>query len=430
MKNTLTTLILVLIGLSALGQTWTAGPKVAFGLSTSAQGDELRVGDNAIRLTTTTISSPTLFGGFVRYDRPYWYGQAEGLFGKIGMGSVRSNTLLGGGSDFINGKRADARLLAGVKPLPWLRLYAGAGYSRVNWTIPDYDSEIAFDEQAALERPQAAQIWLARADFARFNKAADQSYQRNIVMGQAGLGIDVHGVMVDLTYSQNLTPLLDGIVVNNTTYRARQQYQNLALSIGYRLLPTKAFLTGSRKSNRAYQRVKRDIPFYRNEVHALVGVTTDDFGRDFHYENRYTRYLNRRIGLAAGLLLARSFSGTGENVFLPSIKTAYSLMTGVRFLPLYSRLHTVGITTGPTLTYEQLTGASSGRRSLQNGQVISAINLRDDSSRERVFVGWQTLLDYNVAITDRLIAGPWLRLFGESVIPDHASVGIQAGYRF
>lgn len=430
MKNALPFLLLSISGLNAFGQTWTAGPKIAFGLSTSIQGDELRVGTNGVDLEATLTSSTTLFGGFVRHDRAHWYGQAEGLVGKAGTSLIRSSALVGSGSDFLTGKRADARVLAGVKPMPWLRLYAGAGYARLNWTIRDYDSEVAFAEQAALERPASAQDWLARADFARFSKAVDQSYRRNILTGQAGLGIDVQGFMIDLTYSQSLTPLVDGITVNNRSYAARQQYRNFALSIGYQLLPAKAFATASRKSNRAYERIKQDVPYYRNEFHASAGLLGEDIGSAFIYENRYTRYLTRRVGLTAGVNMTRLFEDY-DTGFLPKLSTTFMLTAGVRLLPLYSRRHTIGLTTGPLLQYETGVSVSSGGTRNVNGQPLKTINLRADSDRTGLTVGWHSSLDYQFAVTDRLLVGPWLRVFGQDfIVPDYASAGLQIGYRF
>ena len=423
MKNVSTILLLSIFGLNAFGQTWTAGPKAAFGLTTSVRGDEVQIGNNAINLTTTTLSSPTQVGAFVRYDRPMWYGQVEGLFGKAETGMVRSATSLGSGSSFLIGKRADTRLLIGMKPLPWFRLYAGAGYARLNWSIQDYDSEIASADKAALERPELAQTWLARADFARFNKAVDQSYRRNIVTGLAGLGVDIHGVMIDLTYSQSVTPLIDGIMLNTSAYAARQQYQHVALSIGYKLFPLKAHLLAPRK-NRAYERIKRDIPFYRNEVHVSGGLMNEDIGNAFIYENRYTRYLSRRFGLTAGLNLMNVYE-TFENGSLPNQYSRVQLVSGLRVLPLYSRRHTIGLSAGPTLTYKSGFRTFSGGGRIVDGQLLQTVNINADSRMNRLQVGIQAMLDYNFAATDRIIVGPWLR-----ATPDYGSFGIQAGYRF
>lgn len=424
MKNAIACLMLSIAALNGFGQTWTAGPKIAFGLNTSFRGDELRVGNNGVDLGARLTASPTLYGGFVRYDRPHWYGQAEGLCGKAETSLVRSSVSLGSRGDFLSGKRADVRVLAGVKPLPWLRLYAGGGYARLNWIIQDYDSEIAFAERTALQRPEFAQDWLARADVSRFSQVVDESYRRNVLTGQAGVGVDVQGVMIDLTYSQSLTPLIDGITINNQAYAARQQYRNLALSIGYRLLPTKSFLTASRKSNRAYERIKRDIPFYRNEFHASVGLLSEDFGSAFIYENRYTRYLTRRFGLTAGLNLLRTYE-TYDNGFLPKQFAQVQLITGLRVLPIYSRRHTIGLSVGPMLVYKTGFRVSSGSYNVVNGRPFGTVDFGETSRANQLTVDVQGTVDYQFAATDRLIVGPWLRL-----TPDYAYLGVQAGYRF
>ncbi len=433
MKTTLISLLVSVSALNAFGQTWTAGPKVAFGLSTSIRGNELRVGSNQIDFQARLSTSPTLFGGFVRYDRPHWYGQAEGLLGKIETSLVRSGgSVVGSGGDFVEGKRTDARILAGIKPSPWLRLYAGTGYARLNWTIRDYDREIAFAEQAALERPGSTQEWLVRADFARFNKAVDQSYRRNALTGQVGLGIDVLGFMIDLTYSGSLTPLIDGVTLNNGSYAAKQHYRNLALSLGYQLLPTKTFLRASRKSNRAYERIKRDIPFYRNEFHVSGGLSDEGISSAFVYENRYTRYFRRQLAVTAGVAVAR-VSPDFETGSLPQLRSSLMLITGVRLLPLYSRRHTIGVITGPTLRHQVGIGVNTGSSGLRNmnGQLVNVTDLRNDSRYRGWDLGWQSSVDYQFAVTDRLIMGPWLRLRGEDfLIPDYASTGLQIGYRF
>lgn len=424
MKHVIISITLLISNLNVFGQTWTAGPKIAFGLNTAIRGNELRVGANSVDLEARLSSSPTLFGGFVRYDRPRWYGQAEGLYGKAETSLVRSSASLGSsGGDFLTGKRTDVRVLAGVKPLPWLRLYAGGGYARLNWTIQDYDREIALYRREAQESPTLSQDRLARADFAQFSKVVDQSYRPNILMGQAGFGIDVQGFMIDLTYSQSLTPLIDGVTVNNQTYAARQHYRNLALSIAYQLLPTKSFLTASRQ-NRAYERIKRDIPFYRNEFHASVGLLGDDIGSAFIYENRYTRYLTRRFGLTTSLNLMRVYE-TFDTGFLPKQYTQVQLVTGLRVLPLYSRRHTIGLSVGPMLVYRTGFRVYSGGSSIVNGKPFQTVNFGEISRANQLTVDVQGTIDYHFAATDRLIVGPWLR-----ATPDYGYLGVQAGYRF
>lgn len=430
MKPTSLILIFLFVCGTTFGQTWTAGPRLDVQLSASKQLDALYIGDYQFSSGSADYFGG-FWGGFVRYDRPRWYAQAEYGRGTFGATSFRQIPSSGYGYR-LRALRQDIQVTAGVKLLPWLRLSGGLAYARYAWEPSEDGRRYEFIRQQLLTEQNPVLIEARQRELPYYNigRQIDAAYRRSNLEGTVGLGVDIGGFMIDLTYARSLTPVLNGITVNATTYPTRYPYRYTSFRLGYRLFPLKAYLLAPRKSNRAYQRIKRDIPFYRNEVHALVGITTEDFGREFLYENRYTRYLSRRVGLAGGLMLSRSFAGAGENVFLPKIRTAYSLTTGIRVLPLYSRYHTIGITTGPTLTYEQRTAPTSGRRSTQNGQVVSTVKLRDDAYAERVLVGWQTTLDYHVAITDRLIAGPWLRVFGESIVPDYASVGIQAGYRF
>ena len=206
-------------------------------------------------------------------------------------------------------------------------------------------------------------------------------------------------------------------------YNVNQRGRFLTLQLGYRLFPLKAHTLAPRK-NRAYERIRQDIPFYRNEIHVVGGLLAEDFGSAFLYENRYTRYLSRRVGLTAGLNLMRAFE-TSESGFLPKQFTQTQLITGVRFLPLYSRRHTIGLSAGPTLTYRSGFQINSGGSQLINGKPLRTVNLSGQSWLNEFRVSAQATVDYNVAATDRIVLGPWLR-----ATPDNAYFGIQAGYRF
>ena len=94
------------------------------------------------------------------------------------------------------------------------------------------------------------------------------------------------------------------------------------------------------------------------------------------------------------------------------------LVTAARFLPLYSRRHTVGISAGPLLAYQTGVQVNSG----QSGGVVS---LTDQSAVNRIDLQWQGMVDYQFAVSDRLITGPWLRLS-----TDYVYAGVQVGYRF
>ena len=246
-----------------------------------------------------------------------------------------------------------------------------------------------------------------------------------------GVGVDIGGLTLDLAHNRGLSPVLDGIQFQQQRYAIQQRYNYWALSVGYRLFPLKAYLLAPRRRNPAYKRIKQDVPFYRNEFHASVGVLGEDIGSAFIYENRYTRYFTRRVGLATGVNMMRVHQNL-ETDSPVRLYSSFMLTTGVRLLPLYSRRHTVGITTGPALTHQVGVGLNRSSKPLNvNGQLVNVTDLRNSSRYRGWDLGWQSSIDYQFAVTDRMLVGPWLRLFGEDfIIPDLASAGLQIGYRF
>lgn len=424
--------IMGLLTVPAWAQSWTFGPRLDLQLSATNRFNELQIGD--YRLSTFgSRGNGEAVGGFARYDRQRWYAQAEYLRSSFRVSLYRESPSIGGSAGGgREARRQDVRLLAGVKPLPWLRLGGGFTYARYNWN-PSEDNRIYESIRQRLlteQNPILIEDMQKRLPFYNIGRQIDEGYRRSNVEGSLGIGADIGGFTLDLTYSRSLTPLLDGVTVDGAAYPIRYDYSYTTLRFGYRLLPLKAHLLAPRKSNRAYERIKQQIPFYRNEFHAGVGLLGDDIGSAFIYENRYTRYLSRRVGLTAGANMMRLFENF-DTGFLPKLSTTFMLTAGVRVLPLYSRRHTVGLTTGPLLQYETGVGVSSGGTRTVNGQLLNTINLRADSDRTGLTTGWHSSLDYQFAATDRLLVGPWLRVFGQSfIVPDYASAGIQTSYRF
>lgn len=417
--------LLTLISGSVWAQAWSFGPKVTLGLSSRPPVSQVQVGEVLAtvggRSGDATASG---FGAFARYDRPRWYGQIEASrLRSWALGYYVSSTGLGF-SGGLPRKRIDARLLSGYKPLPWLRVNAGLGIVRYTTNLSrTYQSSIDNAERLAVEFPESRDRYLAQALGYEVAQALENSVQRNGLEGQLGVGVDIGGLTVDLTHSSTLTPLINGVTVRDQSYALRQQSNLWALQVGYRLFPLKAHLLAPRK-NRAYERLKRDIPFYRNEFHVSAGLLGEDIGSAFIYENRYTRYITRRFGVTGGLNLMRTYE-TFDNGFLPNQFTQVQLVTGLRVLPLYSRRHTIGLSLGPMLTYESGFNVSSGGSRLVNGQYVNSVNFSQNSRTNRLAADVQATLDYHFAATDRLIVGPWLR-----ATSDYAYFGVQAGYRF
>lgn len=426
-------LLLWLLAIPAWAQSWTFGPRLELQLSSSGQLDEVRIGD--YRLSSNNISGSREFlGGFARYDQERWYAQAEYLRSSFSANSFRQGPGVGGSGHYLDARRQDIRVGAGVKPLPWLRLGGGLTYARYNWEQSEDERGYESVRQQLLTEQNPIFIGRLQEQLPYYDtgRQIDAAYRRSNVEGRLGVGVDIGGLTLDLTYNRSLTPIIDGITVDGASYAARHDYSYTTLSFGYRLFPLKAHLLSPRKRNPAYERIKRDIPFYRNELHVAAGLLGEGIGSAFIYENRYTRYLTRRFGLTVGANMMRVHQDFSSSS-LPRLYSSFMLTTGIRLLPLYSPRHTIGLTTGPTITHRVGVGLSSGYLDPRNvnGQLVNVTDLRNGSRYRGWDLGWQSQVDYQFAATDRLLIGPWLRVLGQDfIVPDYASAGLQIGYRF
>lgn len=409
-----------LIATTTSAQQWTFGPKLELGLSArSTSVSEVTIGDVSVESGANAGDAMGAgIGGFARYDRSRWYGQAELLTQRTNVANYYINGPRNGFAEYARVSRIAGRVLCGYKPLPWLRFTVGVATNQYRQNQKDsYQASIANYYKQADMYPTYRDESLAYARTYEVAQSINKSYKKVSFDLLAGVGIDVGGLTIDVMNSSSLTPVVDGVTHQGQVYDFLQKYSNWSLQLGYRLFPVKAHLLAPRRSNRAYERIKKDIPFYRNEVHIAGGLLGEDIGSAFLYENRYTRYLTRRVGLSVGVNIMRlssrgPFSQTMQVQFLPT----------VRLLPLYSRRHIVGISVGPLLGYESGYEVSSGNIGV-NGP--TTVNLRNDSEVHRFSAGMQGTVDYQFAISDRLLFGPWLRLSS-----DYVYAGIQAGYRF
>ncbi|MCY7357861.1 MAG: hypothetical protein LH609_10405 [Rudanella sp.] len=427
MKNIRNILLLALASMNpSFGQEWSFGPRINFPKSLNSTLTTVEVTQITLSLGGANQSPPVQWGAFARYDNLRFFALGEATIGKFSQISYINTAGVGFSAGFTN-RMVGLNVQAGAKVLPWLRLFGGLGYQHQNWDNNTWNRQ-ADEYQKRLDDQKPPNFYETEyRDRIRINRlfgATGNAYRPNILTGQAGLGVDIGGLTVDLAYRQSLTPLLDGIPTATGTLLARQHFGSYVLTVGYRLFPLRSHLLALRQ-NKAYERVKRDIPSYRNEFHGSVGLLGEDIGSAFIYENRYTRYLKRRFGLMAGLNVMRLYEDF-ETGFLPKHYNAYQLVTGVRILPLYSRRHTIGFSAGPTLTYESGIRSSSGGSRTINGITYRTVNWRDYSRQEGVKINFQVMLDYHFAATDRLILGPWLRINGR----DYGSFGVQTGYRF
>ncbi|GAB3731985.1 hypothetical protein GCM10028816_29720 [Spirosoma lituiforme] len=436
MKTQLTKLPVwgLIMGLSTgivSAQEWSFGPKAYLGLSQRRSvGDQVRINSTLVSATNDGDAVGGSVGAFARYDRLRWYLQAEATRGSYSLANAVVSNSGGGFPTYPKAFRTDIRLIAGARLLPWLRLSAGLTGAASRWKMIDYANDIRRFQEYIQKNPFQQEFYGRQIEQYQIADAIQTSYKKVNFEGQLGAGADIGGLTLDLIYAHSLTPVVDGITVQNQTYAHRQQYGYWSLGIGYKLFPLKQHVLAPRK-NKAYERLKQDIPFYRNEVHVSAGLLGEDLGSQLLYENRYTRYLSRRVGLMGGLTFSHRFTGTNDQPGGPQLSNQLSLLTGIRLLPLYSRRHTIGFTAGPLLAYTDELQASSSSTTSANGQVTHYLTLNRNAAKSVLTTGWHGSLDYQFAFTDRLIAGPWLRLLGQSFLtPDYASLGIQTGYRF
>lgn len=409
-----------LAGPTAYAQQWTFGPKLELGLSArSTSVSEVTIGD--VLVGSGSNAGDALgagIGGFARYDRSRWYGQAELLTQRANVANYYISGPRSGFSEYARVSRFAGRALGGYKILPWLRFTVGVAANQYRRNQADYyQSSIANDYRLAETYPAYKEDYLASARTYEVAQSVNNSFKKVSFDVLAGVGVDIGGLTVDIMNSSSLTPVVDGITHQGQFYALRQKYSNWSLQLGYRLFPVKAHLLAPRRSNRAYERIKKDIPFYRNEIHVAGGLLGEDIGSAFLYENRYTRYLTRRFGLSIGANIMRP-SGS----YLLGQTTQIQLLPAIRFLPLYSRRHIIGLSAGPLLGYDSGFSVFSGRNGV-NGP--TTVNLRNDSGVNTFSASVQGTVDYQFAISDRLLFGPWLRLSS-----DYAYAGVQAGYRF
>ena len=437
MKSTLTYLLLCLLAHSATAQNWSFGPKTYLGLSrTLTGGDEAVLPIGSIGTAIYGDATISGLGVFARYDRPRWYAELDAIHGRSYAVNLDIRSANGSGPAYPRARRYDLRLLAGYKPLPWLRLSAGVVGVSNNWNNRDYSADInrlnalIRTEQAAASRER----YQNEINSYQLSTAAGNALKTNLLEGQLGVGADIGGLTLDVTYNPGLLPGVDGVQFEGRSYAFQQRYAFWSLAVGYKLFPLKSHLLAPNK-NKAYARLQRDIPFIRNEFSVGVGLLAEDLNSAFIYENRYTRYITPRFGLTATLAFQRGLAG--YEAYDPNryvyrnggfaVRNTVSFLLGARALLLYTRHHRLGLNFGAQVSYADGISGNGGSRAVTvNGKAatISYVNLYADSRQNRVRVGPQVGLDYQFLPTDRIALGPWIRA------TDFGAFGVQAGYRF
>jgi hypothetical protein len=399
----LLSLILILTAALARAQEWSGGVRLEAPLTIDRSGTLFTLGLTDFNMTDGVESSKLRPGLFVRYDQPRWLAQADVQHAAFDLGFRTTAGRVGNSITIAKSTQTTLRLTGGYKPAPWLRLVAGLGANYTNWQPQQYTNSWSTDAAERLYYQNIATVITA--------------YKPWQLTGQLGLGIDLGGLTIDLARQQGLTPVLDG--APGAIGQAQANYGYTSLSVGYRIFPVKRFL--ATKRNRAYQKLKADIPYYRNEFHLGLGNQAEDINAGTIYEARYTRYFARRFGLVNSLSFSRRDAGRFSTYLTPTNGIVLGVMG--RFLPIYTRRHQVGLSLGMQGAWQapRLIG-SFGQASTTSGQPVYRYV---DAQPARFKLDGQWQFDYQIAITDRLPIGLWLRQGGYG-----AFYGFQFGYRF
>lgn len=422
MKTRLTFLLASVVSL-AQAQQWSGGITVDLPLNIDRTGTTFQSGSSTFTMNDGLEANKLRPGVFVRYDRPDWLLQADVQHvPNFQIGFRAAQDRVGAGSETARGAQTTLRLTGGYKPAPWLRVQAGLGAAYTAWNATRYREDADFiDAQLRSGQPGF------RPEQALYNRDVARvidNYQPWQLTGHLGVGVDLGGLTIDFMRNQGLTPALNG--VSGITEAARQNYGFYSLRAGYRLFPLRRYLLAPRK-NRAYQKLKSEIPFYKNEFQVGLGLLGEDIGTGLVYENRYTRYLTRRVGFTGILGAARTAYIRPDDPNRFKAFTAFHGAIMARALPLYTRRHQIGLSAG--LNVLHVTPRYSISSVYPNADGQGNNYARTNLYAARTSVGWQWQLDYQVALTDRIPIGLWLRSVSNPAF-DYAYFGLQSGYRF
>lgn len=430
MKKCLT-IALVALSCLAHAQQWSGGLKVDLPTGASKTGNTftLNTSQFVMNYPSSSDADRTRLVGFVRYDKRDWLLQAD-----VSQGAFSIANLLqydrGASTNGYFGKRYALVVQGAYKPAPWLRLQAGLGINRYAWETGNLENQVA-EAQKRLKandgvNPRSLKNDQLDLGNAQNNLLVAQSYRTTQLTGHYGIGVDLGGLTIDVSRTEGITPLLNGVVDNGQTIAAKQNYGYTSLSIGYRLFPLKKFVLAT--NNKVYQKLKAEIPFYRNEISAGLGIIGEDIGTGIIYENRYTRYVSRRFGITGIVGATRTAYVSSTSQSRIKSATDFHVSALLRALPLYTRRHQIGLSFGLNVIVAQagLTSYESIYYSNVPGQnqPLSAARLVERPTR--TYVGGQWQMDYQYAITDHIPMGIWLRNSANG----YANFGIQTGFRF
>lgn len=446
-------LLIFLLAISSVhAQELTVGVRMNSPLgdgSSYADGQPILGFKNGIYFTNVQASLRTSGGIFARIDRKKSTFSAELNLNRYYLSKYVSSARNSGAYPNRFGL-INPRIGYAYKPLPWLRLNASLG---VNF-MTNQKTDGYYYGGSELESIQK-QLKIYENDLTGNGKYQNEYWQEELTKYEArssftdafnkihldtrlGVGFDAGGFMIDFNYHRSLSPLVGDINFKNDNIPFGFQYDYFSLSIGYRILPLRKFLLAPRK-NKTYEKQQSEIPFYKNEVSFMLGKEGEDMNSKTLYENSYTRYLRKRLGVSVGIntMQPSLVADSWRNYLNIGLQNTIAFYTEIKFLPLYLKKHRIGTAGGLNLiTYEGLRGGQ-GQNITPSGTYVYPVYFNQSDSKNfgqnrRSFFGFQFTADYNYLLTKRMLMGGWLRgnFHANSNTGNFVTFGIKTGYLF
>ncbi len=201
MKKNYIVILGILLSIGANAKLFTIGPKL--GISSS----KVTVNETVNGISYTSGNAKTGFHGgvFARVSLPVFYVQPELLFTAAG-GEIKSqNDII----TKINYNRLDVPVMLGLKFLKVARVQFG---------------------------PVANVLLAANSTTAGVKEAVKGNYKSINIGYQAGIGVDIFKLVVDLKYEGGFGPFGEKFGSNNQSINLNQSNSQFILSLGWKLL--------------------------------------------------------------------------------------------------------------------------------------------------------------------------------------------------
>lgn len=198
---------LTLISFSTYAQLFTLGPKI--GISSS----KINVADDIDGIVSGDAAVGFHAGLFARVSVLGFYVQPEALFTSTTGNIVLEESVTQNARSVqeLTYNKIDVPVMVGVKIGPVLRVFAGPTFSYIlSQDIREEGTSVIAD--------------------------IEQNFNEANVGFQAGLGLDISKLVIDLKYENNLSVLGESVTFRNQTFPTDMRNRLFQLSVGWKLL--------------------------------------------------------------------------------------------------------------------------------------------------------------------------------------------------